>query len=518
MRRLLRSLPALLALLIAAPASPAKAEPAPPLPTALDAIASLPATNPYREALLRLNALPEADRKLLGEWAAPLPDTPAPALPAPLRAHVAELAASVRDAAAHPPTAAADWPLLPNPAEPDNPAASLTFFRYGATRELARLAVRHADDLPASEAIDYYAATAQLARQQRAAPTLIEQLVGAAVEGIAHAAASRRLDEFSAADLQRLSAAWASLLPRPTNAEAVAGEREVFFLPFVEKVLLPGLHELLANPAAGRGGDDASLDTGFTRDLRLSGLLDLGDGDQRILLENTRSGEHLTLRPGRATEGIELVSLDFERRLALIRRGTQAAEIHLQSKRIIERESPAALLRKQLGSLDVFAGNGTADHSLALLLARVRRHPDGPEGYVRDHIAAYDEGVARQLARAGNPKAPTEDETPTIDDPLLGLTLPSVGKVARTLNSSATTATALQAAIHHRLVQLGAAPDAHGPTDPWSPDQAAPFAFEPAPGGGFLLRSVYELSPEIPLTYKFAAPDAGFLRRHRPSP
>ncbi len=56
------------------------------------------------------------------------------------------------------------------------------------------------------------------------------------------------------------------------------------------------------------------------------------------------------------------------------------------------------------------------------------------------------------------------------------------------------------------------APDAHGPTDPWSPDQAAPFALEPTSDGGFLLRSVYEIAPEAPLTYKFGVPDSGFIR------
>lgn len=508
MRRLLRSSPALLVILAMPPLLPSRADTPSPRPTARDAIAGLPASNPYREALLRLDALPPADRELLGAWISPPHDTPAPELPAPLRAQVVELTEAVRGIAAHPPARAGDWPFTPNPAEPDNPAAALTFLRFGATRELAKIAVRHADELPPSEAIGLYTATAQLARQQRAAPTLIEQLTGVAVEGIAHAAVSRRLGEFSADELIRLTGAWRSLHPRPTNAEAVAGERDIFVRPLAQNILLPGLRELLADPAAGTGTD---ADAGFTRDLRLSGLMDLGGGEHRIVLENIRDGEHLALRPGRAVEGVELVSLDFERRLAVIRRGSREAEIHLRSKRIVERKSPAAALREQLAGLDVVSGQGTRDETLRKIIDLARRHPEGPEGYVRDYLGAYDEGVERQLGRADLPSFdPTEDLAS--DDPLLALTLPQIGKVARTLNNSATASVALQAAIHHRLAQLGATPDAHGPSDPWSLDQAAPFAFEPTPDGGFLLRSVYETDTDTPLTYKFAAPGAGFIR------
>lgn len=483
----------------------------PARPTSRDAVASLPASNPYREAFLRLESLPREDRRLLGEWLSPPPASPAPELPAPLRALAAELAASVRAAASHPLTTAADWPFTPNPAAPDNPAEALTFLRLGAARELARIATRHADELPASESIDYYAAAAQLARQQRAAGTLIEQISGVAAEGIAHTAVSRRLGEFSPDELRRLSVAWESLHPRPSNAEAVAGERELYLLPLAQNVLLPGLRELLADPAAGLRSDSASPDSGFTRELRLSGLMDLGGGEHRILLENTRSGEHLSLRPGRSTEGIELVSLDFERRLAIIRRGTQEAEIHLQSKRIVERQSPAATLREQLAGLAVISGDGTRDDLLHQMIERARRHPEGPEGYVRDYLAAYDEGVARQLALADQAQAPEPDEPPH-EDPLLARTLPTIGKVARTLNNSATASTMLQAAIQHRLGHFNQAVDPFAHPDPWASASTRSFTVEPGSDGGFLLRSVYEIAPGVPLTYKFAAPDSGFLR------
>jgi hypothetical protein len=508
-RRVIRLL-----LLFAAPFFTAVAAPASspvPRPTSLDAVASLPASNPYREAMLRLGSLSREDRDQLANWISPPPDAPAPQLPAPLRALAAELAASVRTVAAHPRLDPAHWPFTPNPAAPEDPTEALTFLRLGTARDLARLAVRHADELPPSEAIDYYAAAAQFARQQRAAPTAVEQLTGVAIEGVAHAAASRRLGEFSASDLQRLSAAWDALHPRPNNAEVLAAERDLYLLPLAQNILLPGLRALLADPDAGLAPDSASSDAGFTRDLRLSGLVNLGDGEQRILLENTRSGEHLSLRLGRPVDGIELLSLDFERRLAVIRRGSQQAEVHLQSKRIVERKGAAATLRERLAGLELVAGRGAGDETLRQILEFARRHPDGPEGYVRDYIAAYDESAERQVMRA---YVPVFDETQDLasDDPLLALTAPAIGRIARTLNNSATASVALQAAIHHRLLRLDAAPDAHGPTDPWSPDQAAPFVFEPTSDGGFLLRSVYEIAPETPLSYKFAAPDSGFIR------
>lgn len=481
---------------------------------------NLPASHPYREILLRYAELPDTEREQIGAWsraqdtarnddAVP---TPRPTLTAEQSNLVREVAAALLTARDQPALTADDWPRLPNPAEPDNPAATI-LPAIGLTRELAYIAATHADTLPPDQALPLYAATAHLARQQRAGATLIEQLTGVAVEGIAHAAASRRLGEFSTDQLRELSAAWSELPPPPTLAQAFSGERGQFFLPIVENLIRPGLHALLAAPDAG-----LDPDAGFTRDLRLSGLVDLGDGERRISLENQSDGTSLSLREGGpAVTGIRLVNIDFERREALIRRGTQEAVIHLQSKRIVERHpaQAAARLRKLLADFEGWQPDtdktkpGTL---LERLLDRARAHPGGADGYADQLIRDYDQILAEQIAAAAEPRVGDMSRM-SHADPLLRLTLPSFGRVARTLNNSATSATMLQAAIHQRLVDLGGAADHRGPSDPWAGEEGVDFIHEPTPDGGFVLRSRYEFQPDVPLTYKFAAPDAGFVRQ-----
>jgi hypothetical protein len=510
----------LLALLgAAAPAS--SAEPAPDT-AALEmqaAFTALPESNPYRSLLLRYAALPAEDRKALGSWP-DARDTPATGQPvrdinAGQRAFAAEVAAALRAATSASPLSHSDWPLLPNPKDPDNPAA-ITLPGVASLRALARIAARHADDLPPADALEIYAAVAQFGRQQRAGATLIEQLTGVATEGIAHAAASRRLNEFFAADLQRLSEAWENLASAPDNTEAVSGERDLFFRPIVEKLLLPGLRDLIASGATGEEpvSESSPAESDLARDHRLSGLMDLGGDERRIILENTRSGEHLNLRVGRPVQGVELLSLDFEKRVAVIRRGAEEALVHLETRRIVPRKSAGERLRAFFAGFDLIGDTGVGRHALVTALARARAHPDGAEGYARELLETYQAGIDRQVALAESARYPenldlTEAEK---SDPLLALAMPTIGRVCRTFNNSATAATMLQAAIRHRLGELGASVDPFAVPDPWAHDEKRPFRTERLPDGGFILRSAYEVQPDSPLTYKFAAPDAGFVR------
>jgi hypothetical protein len=485
------------------------------------AFAALPDSNPYRALLLRYAELPEEQRKLLNAWVSPsgAEDSAAPAeLPRELRAFAAEMSAGLRAAASAPPLTAAEWPILPNPSDPENPAA-IIIPGVGLLRELGRIATRHADDLPPAEAVDAYAAVAQLGRQQRVGSTLIGQLTGVAIEGIAQAGLARRLGEFSADDLRRLSAAWLALAPPPDHADAFAGERDLFFKPIVENLLLPGLREMIASGATAEQLFAASAEqpsADFARDLRLGGLADFGGGERMIMLENTRDASSFTLRLGARVDGIELVSLDFGRRLAVIRRGTDEAVINLESKRIVPRKSAATRLREFFsGNLNV--GDQTDFHhaTLAALLARARAHPEGPEGYARELLAAYQAGIDRQIAAASSARYPNPEPTEAEkSDPLLKLVMPAFGNIVRTFNGLATSNVMLEAAIQHRLGQLGETAPVPVP-DPWaktSDDTPRPFQTERLPDGAFLLRSAYEIAPGAPYTYKFAAPDAGFIR------
>jgi hypothetical protein len=92
------------------------------------------------------------------------------------------------------------------------------------------------------------------------------------------------------------------------------------------------------------------------------------------------------------------------------------------------------------------------------------------------------------------------------------MSMPAVGKVARTLNSSAVQTRMLHAAIRHRLLELNPGASPAPVPDPWA-DNDEDFVFKPAEdGAGFLLTSRYEVGPGQPVVYKFAAPGSGFIR------
>lgn len=492
------------------PAAPARDE-------ALDYLQNLPANNPYRAPLLRLKQLPTKEREALEAWVNHTPDpdaldAPVPSLDPAQRALARELADDLVTAASAPAATFADWPLH---LTSDDPLAT-SLPAVGLIRQLARIAVKTADTLPPEEALAAYASVAQLGRQQRAGTTLIEQLTGVAVEGIALSAASRRLLDYSPAQLHRLSAAWAALHPAPSNADAFTGERDLFFRPIVEKIIRPGLVALLSEDPTTLDQPDA--DAGFTRDLRLSSLIDLGDGERRISLENTDTGVTFSITEGKSTEGIELLSLDFTRHEAVIRRGTREAVIHLETKQIVERARAAERIQELFKGFDILQEEGTGLAALRGIAERARRHPRGVDGYVEDLYAEYQRTIDAQVAAAENPRLPAEpapsspaDSAPD-EDPLLAISRPTFGRVARAFNNVATQSVMLQAAINHRLGQLHESIDPFAHPDPWAEKENTTFDYTPTPDGGFTLSSRYEVNPDAPLTYKFAAPDAGFLR------
>lgn len=487
---------------------------------ALAYLRNLPETNPYRSVLLRFQKLPAAEREALQAWVqGPSEENdPEPTLFPEQRELVGALAAAVVEAASHPAATRDDWPTLPNPDAPDDPSA-ITLPGVGLARDLAWLTVKAADELPPGEAVASYVAAAQFGRQQRAGRTLIEQLTGVAIEGSAFSAIARRLDGFSPAELKTLSAAWSSLHPVPSPTEAFAGERDLFFRPIVENIVGPGLTALLAespDPAdsahetAPAPADDA--DVGFTRDLRLSALMDVGGGERRISLENIVTGETFSIIEGQSTEGIALLKLDFDRREAVIRRGQREAVVHLESKRIVERRRAGDRLRELMRGGDVLHGDGTGAATLREVLARARAHPGGVAGYTADLLAGYQRSIDASVAAAASPQVLEPSAAPASEDPFLALSIPIFDRLARILNNNATSATVLQAAIHHRLTRLGASDGTAAPGDPWAADGKG-FALETTPDGGFELRSNYEVTTDQPLTYKFSAPDAGFVRR-----
>lgn len=463
---------------------------------------NLPANNPYRDLLLLVDGVPAEDRAAIDAWLSAKRDTsadaPSPALSAEHRAIAENIVAALVTASARAKSTTPDpeqWPPYYPDGNDQNPYAALVP-GVGQVRQLALLATQLADERPPGEALDLYLAAAQLGRHQRGGVTLIEQLTGVAVEGIALAGPTRRLREFSPAELARLATAWAALPAPPDVPTALSGVREAY-AKMMKNIFVPALIKALAEEDAA-----AAADTDFTRDLRLSGLINLGGDDIRISLENTLTGATFTLTPTQAAEGMELVKVDFDQRLAHIRRGDAEAVIHLESRRLeLVRPVPPSL-QKLVGSL------GDTTDASRRMLDRLRHHPEGAEGYTRDVVAEYNNYLDQMIARTFL----ADDSAPSPAPPapsMVAMVTPTVDKVGRTLQSSATQAVMLQAAIAHRLGELGAAQTS--PTDPWADDDS-PFTFSPTDDGGFTLSSVYQVRENQPIVYKFAAPDAGFQR------
>ncbi len=471
-------------------------------------IAHLPEANPYRAVAMRWLSLPEDDRKALSHWMSPDDSEEKP--PAPPDASQQEIArALANDLAAASKIGASQselWPTKTDPKNPDNPVYIL-IPDVGVMRDLAQITTKVADASPAADAIPLYAATARFGRDIRSGATLIQGLTGVAVEGIASAGAARRLNAFSPKELDLLSSTWRQL-PEPAGIEhALQTERNVFFIPLLQRIILPGLLALQAEGIDTFDAPSRAKPSPALKNLRLSGLID-ADGEQLIHLENIATGHSFSVTNKRSAEGVKLIRFDAKAGRAWMRVNDTPAVLDLQSKQFVSARDDIARLRK-------FLGEDMGNEPPAKTPEWVRRalaHPDGPEGYAIDLIEEYDRRMAEQVLSARQSKKPESASNDESEDPLLAMMMPTISRVARTMNAASLQPTLLEAAIRHRLGQPGGTP-----SDPWGQTSAeekpAPFSFEKTPDGGFLLRSAYEARSDEPFTYKFGTPDAGVQRK-----
>jgi hypothetical protein len=463
-----------------------------------------PNSNPYRTILLHFQSLPKTDRERLTAWA--IYETPEgePSLvldPAQERV-VREIRAALLTASSQGDTAASDWPPLPSPHAPEDPTA-ITVPGTSLVRHIAQIATKSTASLPPAEAARVYAAIAKLGRQQRFGVTLGEQAAGAGIEAAAQTEIARRLSEFSDDDLALLSDAWTRLPAPPSTEELLENEITRVLRPIVEIHLAPALRALLAEAERAPREEPSALDpdAGFTRDIRLSALLHVAENEHRIVLQDIRTQETFTLRLAQAVRGIELVSIDYEKHHALIRRGTREALVHLESKQIIERDPAAS------GSRTKFLSR--TDQKL---LVRIRAHPEGVDGVVRKILAENEAHLRDQRELAELPECLPPPEIGSIANGNYLVANPSFGHALRNLNRAATQAAMLQAALQHRRNQLHPVRAQPPTADPWSENSSEAFRLEPGPDGGFVLRSRYETRPGEPVAFKFASLDAGRFR------
>ena len=484
---------------------PAADSPADPLA----AIRHLPADNPYRKPLEKWLNLPEEERKALSSWAEVKKEgeAPAPPLTSGQSELIAGLTASLRSAARQ--QDAAVWPLVPNPAEPDNPMAIMVP-HVGVMMSLGRLVTRGTESTQPRDAIETYAAVAQMGRQMRMGNALIDHLAGVAVEGIATAGAAKRLGEFSAADLDALHAAWAGLKAVPGTDQALRCERDTFFKPFLKHILKPGLAALLAEQA-GLAETTPAARAGVGADLRVTAIIN--DGQRMIGMEDLANGRSFFVSEGKTVNEVTLVSIDFARNRAVLRIGGKDAIMDLASRRIVERQAAANRLLRTLGLADSFSPDqrGAADELIGRLVQRVQNHPGGLDDYIRQLESHYETALSDSLLRAEQPKFDASAKGTPPDDPLLAMLIPTFDGVARTLNRAELTVTMFNAAVALRSQELAGKPPAAA-VDPWAKD-GEKLHVDRNPDGGFILRSIYEGRDGKPVEYKFAAPDAGLIRR-----
>jgi hypothetical protein len=481
------------------------------LPTAYH-YAHLPEANPYRVVLERWESLPTETVSQILAWVNAEPAASRPTPPAELEVEIVAIAQGLQSAAQTGAARADLWPVKYDEAQPDNPLA-VTIPEVGSLRNLAQVAVKYADSLPPNEAIPLYAAAQQAGQDVTHGPTFIRGLTGIAMQGLASAGPMRRLAEFRPAELDQLETAFSQLRSANSPLESCQGERDLFFVPILERILLPGLiaaqamHDAPANTEAISG---KALDARLS-EYRLSGLID--DGEQRVVIEKQNTGQSFSITPGQVVEGLELVSIDFAARRAWLRLDGEPVMLDLESKRLSSARQSYARLKELFTSLSLYdRDNSIGDEILKL----ARQHPDGPEGYVIDLLAQYDERMAAQLASVNQASMPNNPSLPIDTDPLIELLMPTFTVVLRIHQQSELTTPMLLAAIRHRQGRA-----AEAPADPWggqTNDTTAPppFTYETTPDGGFILRSAYERSPGAPVAYKFAAPDAGIVRASTP--
>lgn len=475
----------------------------------LTPIQHLPAGNPYREVLEKYLLMPEVDRVALLSWSEKKGEgeAPSPPLTAGQRELLAGLTGMVREAAGRPD--AAVWPLVPDAKDPDNPLA-ITLPHIGSLIALGRIVTRGAGELPAPEAIDTCAAVAQMGRQARSGHTLIEQLTGAALEGITTAEVARRIGEFSGPELDRLSVAWAGLRPAPGIDRALAGERERFFKPFLDQILKPGLAALLAEQEA-LSGTGPSEGGGVGSELRLTALI--SDGQRMIGLENRISGASFFVAEGKTVNEVTLLSINFDRKRAMLRVRGKEAVMDLVSKRIVERREAVSRLSRVLKFMGSFSSEPMRETDALLdgLVRRARNHPAGLDGYIGELQSHYDAGLVDALQRAEQPRIDDSSMKSPPDDPVLIMLSPGFESIARRLTGSELTPVLLRTAVALRQEQLAGKP-ARPLADPWSKKGEA-LRIQRTSDGGFILSSIYEDRAGRPVEYKYAAPDAGQVRR-----
>jgi hypothetical protein len=461
----------------------------------------LPGDHPYRAVLERWERLPAERRQAMVAWAeSEHAASPAQALPDQDRKWLAELGTALT-AATQTPSAAA-WPLVADPRDPEDPSkATLPYLStvYQLTQAMNAYAGRASPEEGLSVAIGL----AHLGRHLHTAPTLLGALVAYSVEERAAAVLARRLNEFTPAQLQQIDDAWATLPRSPEPDQPWMSERQLF-QSLVGRYLCPGLRACLEE--ASKPAGDASPAESAMPDLRLTAMIH-SKSERIIGLEDAEKQTSFFLREGQTVEGVTLFSIDFPRQRAYLRVRGREATLDLTSRRLVANPLVSRVdLVQFLYDGDDPQRRREAEDLVTQTVAKVRAHPQGLEGYLEDMERAYDQGIADILMAAETPRF-NEARIPEIGDPMLRW-LEVTNGVARRFQQGELIGPMMRAGVALRRAELrGEVMET--PVDPWGkPGQR--LHWEKNPGGGFRLRSDYEVEADRMSTFQFGNPKAGW--------
>lgn len=467
----------------------------------------LPSDHPYRAVLEHWESGSAERRGALFAWAqaeaaGTRPAPSAPGLSESDRQWLSQLGTALAASAGTRPTAT--WPLIPDAQDPDDPSKIGSPYLVPVVCLMQTMSA-YAGQASPEEGLSVAIGLAHLGRDLASSSTVLNRLVGHAVEEHAAAVVAKRINDFNPDQLQRIGEAWDALPSLPALDETLRGERQ-FFKTAVDRVYRPGLKAWL-DPAP-RADGEASPEDSAALDLRLSAMI--GSGSERIIgLEDHDQQTSFLLREGETVNGVTLVSIDFARQRASLRVRGREATLDLTSKRIVA--SPAVgreELVRLLSGVDDPQRRREAEETIARTLDKIRAHPRGLDGYLEDLERAFDQLTADHLLAAETPRL-REARPIEIDDPLLQ-PCRFLFSLFRGVQQSELIGPMVRAGVALRRAEMKG--ETMEPAiDPWG-EPGQRLQWEKTPEGGFLLRSVYEVGPEGGSTFRFGHPKSGWVK------
>lgn len=153
----------------------------------------------------------------------------------------------------------------------------------------------------------------------------------------------------------------------------------------------------------------------FAKNFRMSALLELDDGTVKIGLIDQASNKNFYLAVGDTEEGVELVSADYDKEEAVVRKGSEMAVIKLQSGEI-QALSPA----EQQARLNAPTTRrpSYAERRLARQQQRQQAPPPEPPKYSGQELERHLQEYQMEVIRQGLPPLPIP-LTPEMDQQLV---------------------------------------------------------------------------------------------------